>query len=73
MTCPMCGCAGHQNPKTWQVQCAGCDGQRWPYVIAKPDPYTCSRCRGTSLAKREAARSAGKKSASGRLAKAGLR
>ena len=73
MPCRTCGCAGHPPSKTWEARCAKCAGLRWPYAPSKPEPYVCVRCRGTSPAKREAARAAGKKSAASRLAKAALR
>ena len=73
MPCRTCGCPGHPPSKTWEARCSRCAGLRWPYEPSKPEPYVCVRCRGTSSAKREAARAAGKKSAASRHAKAGLR
>lgn len=72
LTCPMCGCPVHAQPRTWEVVCASCGEKRWPFAVVAPPAYVCARCRGTSPEKRAAARAAGKKSAESRR-KAALR
>lgn len=67
MTCPTCGCPTHSAPRTWEVVCGSCGEKRWPCSSVKPEePFTCTRCRNTSRARREAAREAGKRSAEAR-------
>lgn len=65
-TCPTCGCAVHTPPRTQEVTCTVCGEKRWPYAVAVPEPYVCSRCRVVSPEKRAAARAAGKRSAESR-------
>ena len=70
MTCPTCGCAVHEGPRTWAVVCSRCGAERWPHAAVRPNLYVCARCKGTSIVKREAARAAAKQSVASRRRKA---
>jgi hypothetical protein len=53
-TCPVCGCAAHAAPRTWEARCFVCQELRWPYQVEAPGEFwTCPRCQATGPGKRE--------------------